>query len=51
MKGWVLDKEEQQCADWILKNFFDYKSLDCWDCEIPADFEEHIPLKEMLNDR
>ncbi len=48
MKGWVLTKEEQDIADWMLR-MFDYKKLDCWDCEIPEDFENHVPLKEMFN--
>jgi len=47
MKGWVLDKEEQECADWIIKNFFDYETLECWDLEIPEWFEKIEVLDEM----
>ena len=47
MKGWVLDEEEQQCADWIIKNFFEYENFNCWDMAPPKDFENHEPCEEL----
>ena len=45
MKGWVLDKEEKECSDWLL-TFFDYKKLDCWNHTAPPDFENHKPCED-----
>ena len=49
MKGWVLDKEEKECADWIIKNFFTYEVLDCWELTPPEDFENHVPCEDSKN--
>jgi len=46
MKGWVLDKEEKACADWIIKNFFKYESTTnyrkapCTFVKTPDDFKD-----------
>jgi len=48
MKGWVLDGEESDCAKWILKNFFTYRNIDCWDIKIPVDFLSKFE-KDLIN--
>ena len=49
MKGWILDKEEKECSDWIIKNFFKYTKPDCWDIKAPDDFENHKPCEDSKN--